>query len=141
MFKIDKEDKDRLLEQFLVEITEKNGSKRCAEECYKILEDPMDSDYVVTTLLTNSLYKNNSIPQHVLKFESEILSGLTSIFSTIDKKYIPIQFVDLFEGTQQEIIEKTRNDKKFNIAIQRFVSSYFIHDFFESKYPEISKIL
>lgn len=141
MLKINQEDSDRLLEQFLIEITEKNGTKRCAEECYKILEDSMDSNYVTTIMLTNSLYNNNSIPKHVLKFESEILSALTTIFSSIDKKQIPIQFYDLFEGSEEEIIEKTKNNKKLNFAIQRFVSSYFIHDFFESKYPEISKYL
>jgi hypothetical protein len=141
MFKIKKEDSDRLLEQFLIEVSERNGSKRCAEECYKVLEDPNDSDYLISLIVSDSLYKNNSIPEHVLKFESQILSALTTIFTIIDKKEIPIQLSELFEGSEEEIIQKIRKNKKINLAVQRFVGYYFIHDFFESKYPEISKIL
>jgi hypothetical protein len=81
------------------------------------------------------------IPEHVTDFETRIISALSTMFATCDKSDVPIQLQDLFEGTDEEIIDKVSRSRKMHFAIQQFVSAYYNYEIFENKYPEISKML
>jgi len=81
------------------------------------------------------------IPLHVTDFETQILSAIATMFSTADKEDIPIQLQGIFQGSEEEIIEKVGKSRKLYFAVQQFVSAYYHFDLFESKYPEISKML
>lgn len=141
MIGINKEDGDKILEEFLIEISKKNGSKRCAEESFKIMDNFADAQLVISTIIIKSMIEQNMIPDHTINFEIQITSALATIFSTADKEDIPIQLQGIFSGSDEEIIEKVRNSRKLEFAIKQFVSAYYQYDFFESKYPEISKML
>jgi hypothetical protein len=47
----------------------------------------------------------------------------------------------MFEGTDDEVVDKVRRSRKMFFAIQNFVSAYYQYDLFENKYPEINKML
>jgi hypothetical protein len=81
------------------------------------------------------------IPEHVTDFGTRIISALSTMFATCDKSDVPIQLQDLFEGTDEEIIDKVSRSRKMHFAIQQFVSAYYNYEIFENKYPEISKML
>jgi hypothetical protein len=138
---INKEDGDRILEEFLVQASKANGTKRCAEESFKIMNSFVDSQLVISILITNSMRQQGLIPKHVIDFEVNVISALTTIFSDAEKEYVPIQLQGLFQGNVEEMIEKVKSSKKFNFAVQQFVNAYYQYDLFESKYPEINKAL
>ena len=81
------------------------------------------------------------MPQEISDFESLILSALSTIYTTCDKSDVPHQFKDLFNGTDEEVINKVNRDRKINFAVQNFVSAFYHYNNFENKYPEISKML
>ena len=141
MIGISKEDGDTILEEFLVNVSKKNGGKRCAEEAYKIMDSYSDSQLVITLIIINSMKQQNLIPEHIMDFEVRIASALATMFSTCDKEDVPIQLQGLFDGSEDEIIENFSQNKKLCFAIQQFVSAYYNYDLFEAKYPEISKSL
>lgn len=138
---LDKEDGDKFLLDFLLEISKINGSKRCAEESIKIMEDFNDSQLLLSILLINSFKNQNLIPPHITKLENEIASALSTIYTTCDKEDVPTPFKELFEGSDDEVIEKFKRSGKMFFAIQQFVSAYYHYDLFENKYPEINKML
>ena len=141
MIGISKDDGDKILTEFLVQVSKDNGSKRCAEESLKIMDDFNDSQMVISVLLVNSMLQQGMIPEHVTTFETQVISALSTIFSTCDKSEIPIQLQDMFEGTEQEIVERVSRSRKLYFAIQQFVSAYYHYEIFENKYPEVSKML
>ncbi len=141
MIGISKEDGDKILEEFLINISKTNGTKRCAEESFKIMDDFADAQLVISIIMINSMTQQGMIPEHITDFEIQIISALATMFSTADKEDIPIQLQGIFEGTDDEIIEKVGKSRKLYFAVQQFVSAYYHYDLFESKYPEISKML
>jgi hypothetical protein len=141
MIRINKEDGDKILEDFFIDIVKKNGSKRCAQESFKIMEDLGDSQLVISLLIEDSMKRQGLIPEHIIVFERQIISALTTTFSCVEKEDIPIQLQGIFQGTDDEIFEKIRSSRKMYFAVQQFVSAYYQYDFFESKYPETSKML
>jgi hypothetical protein len=100
-----------------------------------------DSQLVISIIMINSMRQQGIIPEHVTDFERQIISALATIFSDAEKEHIPIQLQGIFQGTEEEIIEKVRGSKKLYFAVEQFVSAYYQYDLFESKYPEISKML
>lgn len=141
MIGINKEDGDKILEEFLINISKKNGSKRCAEESFKIMDNFSDSQLIISIIMINSMGKQGMIPEHVTDFERQIVSALSTMFSIAEKEDVPIQLQTIFEGTDEEIIEKVKSSRKLCFAVQQFVSAYYTYDLFESKYPEISKMI
>jgi hypothetical protein len=141
MIGISKEDGDKILEEFLVQISKSNGTKRCAEESFKIMDNFADAQLVISTIMINSMRQQGMIAEHVTDFERQIISALATVFCDAQKEYIPIQLQGIFQGTEEEIVEKVRGSKKLQFAVGQFVSAYYQYDFFESKYPEISKML
>ena len=141
MIGISKEEGDKILEEFLIEISKINGSKRCAEESFKIMDNFSDSQLIISILMINSMKQQGMIPAHITDFETQILSAIATMFSTADKEDIPIQLQGIFQGSEEEIIEKVGKSRKLYFAVQQFVSAYYHFDLFESKYPEISKML
>jgi hypothetical protein len=141
MIGISKEDGDKILEEFLINISKTNGSKRCAEESFKIMDNFADSQLIISIIMINSMGKQGMIPEHVTDFERQIVSALSTMFSIAEKEDVPIQLQGIFEGSDEEIIEKVRGSRKLHFAVQQFVSAYYTYDLFESKYPEISKSL
>jgi hypothetical protein len=141
MIGISKDDGDKIITEFLVQATKENGTKRCAEESLKLMDDFNDSQILVSILLINSMMQQGMIPEHVIDFETRIISALSTMFTTCDKSEIPIQLQDLFEGTDDEIIDRVSKSRKMHFAIQQFVSAYYQYEIFENKYPQISKML
>ena len=143
MYSISKEDGDKLLEDFLIQVTNKNGSKRCAEESYKILEDPLDCQLVISVLFKIAFDSNGLTPKHIEEFEAGILSALTTIMCCCDAKDIPKPLTPFFEDAKndEEIFERVRNSRKLMFAVSQFAITFMQYDYFESKYPEISKSL
>ena len=141
MIGISKEDGDKILEEFLINISKTNGSKRCAEESFKIMDNFADSQLIISIIMINSMGKQGMIPEHVTDFERQIVSALSTMFSIAEKEDVPIQLQGIFKGSDEEIIEKVRGSRKLHFAVQQFVSAYYTYDLFESKYPEISKSL
>lgn len=141
MIGISKEDGDKILEEFLINVSKTNGSKRCAEESFKIMDNFVDAQLVISIIMVNSMKQQNMIPEHVTNFERQIISALATVFSESEKEHIPIQLQGIFEGSDDEIVEKVKNSGKLLFAVQQFVSAYFQYDYFESRYPEISKML
>lgn len=138
---ISKEEGDQILEEFLVHVSKTNGTKRCAEESFKIMDNFVDSQLLISIIMMNSMKKQGMIPEQITDFERQILSALATMFSCAEKEDVPIQLQDLFEGNDEEIFEKVRESKKLIYAIQHLVSAYYHFDLFESKYPEISKMI
>ena len=141
MIGISKEDGDKILEEFLIHVSKTNGTKRCAEESFKIMDNFADSQLIISIIMINSMGKQGMIPEHVTDFERQIVSALSTMFSIAEKEDVPIQLQGIFEGSDEEIIEKVRGSRKLYFAVQQFVSAYYTYDLFESKYPEISKSL
>jgi hypothetical protein len=141
MLGISKDDGDRILTDFLIDITKKNGTKECAEESYKIMEDFNDSQLIVSIIINDSINHSGQKPQEISNFESAILSALATVYSTSDKADVPPQFKDLFLGTDDEVIQKVMRNRKIQFAVQNFTSSFFHFSHFETQYPEISKML
>jgi len=141
MVGISKEEGDKILEEFLIQVSKKNGSKRCAEESFKIMDNFIDSQLIISLLMIKTMKQNDMIPAHITDFERQIISALTTIFSSADKEDVPIQLQGIFHGTEDEIVKKVMRSNKINFAVQQFVSAYYHFDLFESKYPEISKML
>lgn len=141
MIGINKEDGDKILEEFLIHISKSNGTKRCAEESFKLMDNFPDSQLVISIIMINSMKEQGIIPEHVTDFERQIISALATIFSDAEKEHIPIQLQGIFDGTEEQIIEKVRSSKKLHFAVEQFVNAYYQYDLFESKYPEISKML
>jgi hypothetical protein len=138
---ISKEDGDRVLTDFLVNASKKNGAKECAEESYKIMDDFNDSQLVISIIISESLRESKQFPEDIRKFEVQIMSALATLFSTCDKSDVPHQFKDLFFGTEDEVTDKVSRDKKLQFAIRNFVSSFYHFNHFENKYPEITNML
>jgi hypothetical protein len=138
---ISKEDGDRVLTDFLVNASKKNGTKECAEESYKIMEDFNDSQLVISIIISESMRESKQFPEDIRRFEVQIMSALATLFSTCDKSDVPQQFKDLFFGTEDEVTDKVSRDKKLQFAIRNFVSSFYHFNHFENKYPEITKML
>lgn len=141
MISINKEDGDKILEEFLIDISKKNGTKRCAEESFKIMDNFPDAQLFISIIMINSMKQQGIIPEHVTDFERQIISALATVFSDAEKEYIPIQLQEIFQGTEEELIEKVKNSKKLHFAVGQFVNAYYQYDLFESKYPEISKMI
>jgi hypothetical protein len=136
-----KEDGDRLLEDFLLNASKSNGTKECAEESYKLLENEADSQLVISLIISESLRRARKVPKEVAVFETNILSALATMYTTCDKTDIPFQFKDLFSGTDDDIINKVGKDKRLNFAVKNFVMAFYHFEDFERKYPEITKML
>jgi hypothetical protein len=60
---IDKENGDKMLLDFLLEISKINGSKRCAEESIKVMDNFADSQLLLSIILMQSLKGQNLIPE------------------------------------------------------------------------------
>ena len=138
---IDKENGDKMLLDFLLEVSKNNGTKRCAEESIKVMDNFVDSQFLLSIVFMLSLKGRNLIPQHVLDFERQTISALSTMFTTCDVEDIPIPLREMFEGTDDEVIEKVGKSHKMYFAIQQFVNAYYQYDLFENKYPEINKML
>lgn len=138
---IDKENGDKMLLDFLLEVSKNNGTKRCAEESIKVMDNFVDSQFLLSIVFMLSLKGQNLIPQHVLDFERQTISALSTMFTNCDVEDIPIPLREMFEGTDEEVIEKVGNSRKIYFAIQQFVNAYYQYDLFENKYPEINKML
>lgn len=138
---LDKEEGDKMLLEFLLEISKKNGTKRCAEESIKLMDNFADSQLLMSIILMLSLRNQNLIPKHAIDFERQIVSALSTIFTTCEVEDIPIPLREMFEGTDEEVVEKVGKSRKMSFAIQQFVNGYYQYDFFENKYPEINKML
>ena len=138
---ISKEDGDRILENFLVDASKKNGSVECAKESMKIMDRFDDSQLIVSLIISNSMRNAKQMPERVIDFEVEILSALTTMFSTCDKEEIPVEFGKLFSGTEEEVLDKVGANKKVHFAVQAFVNAFYTFDNFEKQYPEITKML
>jgi hypothetical protein len=138
---INKEEGDSILTDFLVDVCKKIGTKECAEESYKIMDDFNDSQLVISIIITKSIKKSGIVPEEVTDFEVNILSALATMFSTCDESDVPPQFKDLFFGTEQEVSEKIAMNKKLLFSVQAFVSAFYHFTDFEKKYPEITKTL
>jgi len=141
MFSIKKDDADRLLEDFLVNVAKINGSKTCADETVNLIRDQSDSQFLTALIVMNSMKKELGIPHKFIDFEARISSALATMFSVCDKEDIPIELKDLFVGDDEQIIDNFNKSHKLNFALQQFVGSYFAYDLFESKYPQITKFL
>jgi hypothetical protein len=141
MIAIKKEDGDKILEEFLVQASKINQTKRCAEESFKIMDNSADSQFVISTIIINSIRQQGMFPEYVTDFERQVISALATVFSDAEKEHIPIQLQGIFQGTEEQIIENVRNSKKLHFAIAQFVHAYYEYDLFESKYPEISKMI
>ena len=100
---ISKEDGDRILENFLVDASKKNGSVECAKESMRIMDRFDDSQLIVSLIISNSMRNAKQMPERVIDFEVEILSALTTMFSTCDETEIPVEFGKLFSGTEEEV--------------------------------------
>jgi hypothetical protein len=137
MMGMSKEDGDRLLEDFLLNASKSNGTKECAEESYRLMENEADSQLIIS----ESLRRARKVPKDFAVFETNILSAIASMYTTCDKTDIPFQFKDLFFGTEEEIVNKVGKDKKLNFAVKNFVMSFYHFEDFETKYPEITKML
>ena len=138
---ISKEDGDRMLTDFLVDVSKRNGTKECAEECYKIMDDFNDSQLIISIIISESIRESKQVPKEISDFEIQIMSALSTIFQTVDKGDVPSQFKDLFFGTEDEVTDKVATNKKLQYAIRNFVSSFYHFNHFENKYPEITKML
>lgn len=138
---INKEDGDRILEDFLVRATKENGSVECAKESIKIMDEFETSQLIISLIISNSIRKTGKIPERVINFEIEILSALTTMFNTCDEPEIPIEFGKLFSGTEDEVLDKVGSNKKIHFAVQSFVNAFYTFAKFEKQYPEISKML
>jgi hypothetical protein len=141
MAMMNKEDGDEVLLEFLLDISKRNGSKRCAEESIKIMDEFLDSQLLLSIIIAKSLKLQNLIPPHVIDFEVSVLSAMSATFTTCEKDEIPLPLQELFEGSDDEIINKVRNSRKISFAITQFVNAYYQYDLFENKYPEINKSL
>jgi hypothetical protein len=141
MMGMSKEDGDRLLEDFLLDASKKNGAKECAEESYRLMENEADSQLVISLVVSESFRRAGKIPKDFAVFETNILSAIATMYTTCDKTDIPFQFKDLFFGTEEEIVNKVGKDKKLNFAIKHFVMAFYHFEDFETKYPEITKML
>ena len=138
---LDKEEGDKMVLEFLLEISKNNGTKRCAEESIKLMDNFADSQFLLSIILMLSLRNQNLIPNHVIDFERQIVSALSTIFTTCEVEDIPIPLREIFEGTDEQVVEKVGKSRKMSFAIQQFVNSYYQYDLFENKYPEINKTL
>jgi hypothetical protein len=138
---INKDEGDKILENFLIEATKENGSKACAEESYKILENFQDSQLILGIILSEIMRDKKQISKKIIDFEVRILSAITTIFSECDKSDIPLEFGNLFSGTEQEILDKVSVNAKIIFAVQAFVTAFYNFREFERKYPEITKML
>lgn len=141
MLGISKEDGDRILEDFLLDASRRNGTKECAEESYRLMEDMSDSQLVISIIISESLKKAGNIPEDIGVFETNILSALATMYTTCDKSEVPFQFKNLFFGTEDEIVNKVGKNKQLNFAVRNFVIAFYHFESFESKYPEITKML
>jgi hypothetical protein len=138
---ISKENGDRILENFLIGASKENGSVECAKESIEIMDKFDDSQLIVSLLVSNSIRSLGQIPERVIDFEIEVLSALTTMFTTCDEVDIPAEFEDLFLGTEDEVLDKVGENKKINFAVQAFVNAFYTFDRFEKKYPQITKML
>jgi hypothetical protein len=138
---LNKEDGDEILLDFLLQLVKKNDSKRCAEESIKIMENFPESQFLLSIIVSNSLREKGFIPNQVIEFETQIISALSTIFTTCEAEDVPLPLRDLFEGTDEQVIEKVRRNRKMYFAVQQFVDAYYQYDLFENKYPEINKTL
>lgn len=138
---ITKEDGDRILENFLVGASKANGTVKCAEESIKIMEKFEDSQLIVSVVITNAMRNAGEISKDVVDFEVEILSAITTMYSTCNEADIPVQFGSLFSGSEDEILDKVGRNKKIHFAVRAFVEAFYTFDKFEKKYPEITNML
>lgn len=136
---VNKEEGDRIILDYLVFLTKKNDRKESAEESIKIMENLSDSQFLLSLILIDGLTKSGLMPQQAIDLEVNILSALSSMFTTCNSEDIPEVFRKTFSGTDDEVIENVRNNKKLMFAVRSFVGSYYTYDAFEKKYPEISK--
>lgn len=142
-FSINREDGDKILEEFVVHVSKQNGSKRCAEESYELLKNYADCQLVLSLIMRNSFMEQGMIPNHIQDFEAGILSALTSMFCCCEPKDIPKPLQPFFENAKNddEIFERVSDSQKLIYAVSHFVSAYLHYDYFQSKYPELSKAL
>lgn len=138
---ISKEDADRILEDFLLDASKRLGTKECAQESYRLMENELDSQLVISIIISESLRRARKVPKDVGVFETNILSAIATMYTTCDENEVPFQFKDLFFGTDEEVINKVGKDKKLNFAIKHFVMAFYHFEDFETKYPEITKML
>jgi hypothetical protein len=138
---ITKDDGDRLLENFLIGASKANGSIECAEESIKIMDRFEDSQLIVSVVITNAMRNAGEVYKDVIDFEVEILSAITTMYSTCTEDEIPVQFGSLFSGTEDEILDKVGRNKKIHFAVRAFVEAFYTFDNFEKQYPEITKML
>jgi hypothetical protein len=138
---ISKEDGDRILENFLISASKENGSVECAKESIQIMDEFDDSNLIVQTLISSSIRNSGKISDDIIDFEVDVLSAIATMYSTCKKSEIPIQFEDLFSGSEDEILDKVGRNKKIGFAVQAFVNAFYTFDRFEKKYPEITKML
>lgn len=141
MIGISKEDGDRILENFLIGASKENGSVECAKESIEIMDKFEDSSLIVHTIISSSMRNQGQIPEEVIDFEVDILLAIVNMYSTCTESEIPVQFDNLFSGTQDEILDNVGRNKKIHFAVQAFVSAFYTFDRFEKKYPEITKML
>jgi hypothetical protein len=92
-------------------------------------------------LLLSLCLSKGHIPQHVITFENQILSALSTMYTSCDKEDVPIQLQGMFNGTDDEVCDRVGKSLKMRMAVQQFVNAYYTFDKFEAQYPEISKML
>lgn len=138
---INKDEGDKILENFLIQATKENGSKACAEESHKILENFEDSQLILGIIVSEMMRDNKQISKKVIDFELNILSAIATIFSECNKSDVPLEFGNLFTGTKKEILDKVSVNAKIIFAVQAFVNAFYTFGYFKRKYPEITKML
>ena len=139
---LNKDDGDRILEEFLLHISKLSGSVESAKESLEIMNDFPCSQLLLSLIIKKGIIESGNVPENYIELEGAVLSALASCYSSIGEEEVPLQFKGFFNGkNEDEIFEKIEKNRKLNFAVQAFVASFFYYDQFEKKYPEICKML
>jgi hypothetical protein len=140
---INKDDGDKMLEDFLVDLTKSNDSRRCAQESLDILQNHFDRQLLLSVIVRKMLESQSEIPKHILDFEIGMLSALTAVFCTCEIEDIPKPLHKFLKDAKNddEVFERVKDSEKLKYAVSSFIGAYMQFDYFESKYPEINKAL
>ena len=95
---------ENILEEFLIEITKKNGTKRCAEESFRLLENKHHSELLKFIIASKFLHSKKLIPEHIKDFEQDIINLFINIYKT-NENILPIQFLRIFESENLEHLQ------------------------------------
>jgi hypothetical protein len=139
---LSKELYDKIVEQFLVEISNQDDkNQKLAVESQELLNDEGDSATLATTLINHSLDKLDRFTEDVKMLEATVLSAMFTCFKEVDERLIPKGLRATFSGTDEEIRNNMYANKPLQYAIRKFSVAYLEYQNFQKKYPEINKHL